>query len=105
MHVTVDLTAATAQVLLVEPEDCQRFDVVVLGPGDTATLDAALLAAAVGRTEEAGALVEVAAVRRLASGSVGDGWEADFVAMIEFARAKGWVTEDGRAIVAHVEWR
>jgi hypothetical protein len=105
VHVTVDLTGATPQVSLVEPEDCRRFDVVVLGGPDTAALDRALAAAAVGRTDDEEALVEVAAVRRLASGSVGDGWEAEFVAMLAFARGKGWMTDDGSGIRAHVEWR
>ncbi len=105
MHVTVDLTGVTALVALLEPEDCGRFDVVVSGPGDIAALDRALAAAAVGRPDDEEALVEVGAVRRLAAGSVGDGWEVDFAAMLEFARGKRWLTDDGHAIRAHVEWR
>jgi hypothetical protein len=105
VHVTVVLTGAVPEVSLEEPEDCRRFDVVVRGVGDNETLDRALAGAAVGRTDADGALVEVAAVRRLASGSVADGWEADFTAMLDFARDKGWMTDDGQAIRAHVEWR
>lgn len=105
MHVTVDLSAPAAEVALVEPDDCGRFDIVVRGAGDTETLDRALTAASVGRTDDDEVLVEVAAVRRLAAGAVGEGWEADFVAMLDYARGKGWLTDDGHAIRAHVEWR
>jgi hypothetical protein len=103
VHVTVDLTSEPPGVTLVEPDDCSRFDVRVLGPGDTDDLDRALVGASVGRMGETGALVSVAAVRRLASGSVGDGWEDGFVTMLDYARSRGWLTDDGAAIEAHVE--
>ncbi|HVC70355.1 MAG TPA: hypothetical protein VNC61_08915 [Acidimicrobiales bacterium] len=105
MHVKVDLTAAMARVSLAEPADCRRFDVVVHGTGDRESLDQALVAASVGRTDDDEVLVDVAAVRRLASGSVADSWEADFQGMLDFARSKRWLTDDGQAIRAHVEWR
>jgi hypothetical protein len=35
---------------------------------------------------------------------VGDGWPARFAAMLDFARDKGWLSSDGEAIRAHVEW-
>jgi len=104
VHVTVDLTAVPPAVALVEPDDCTRFDVVVHGPGTHGDLDRALVGAVVGRAEPPDALVTVAAVRRLASGSVGDGWEAAFLAMLDYARGRGWLTEDGAGIRAHVEW-
>jgi hypothetical protein len=103
VHVIVDLTSEPPEVTLAEPDDCTRFDVRVLGPGDTGDLDRALVGASVGRMGETGALVDVAAVRRLASGSVGDGWEGDFVAMLDYARGRGWLTDDGAAIEAHIE--
>jgi hypothetical protein len=49
------------------------------------------------------ALVEVDAVRRLATGRVGPAWEGDFAAMLEYAEGKGWIADDGRSIRAHVE--
>lgn len=105
MHVTVDLQATPPTVLLVEPADCRSFDVIVHGSGDGDALDQALAAASVGRTEGNEVLVTVAAVRRLAAGSVGDGWESDLRAMLDYARSRGWLTEDGQWIRAHVEWR
>ena len=103
MHVTVDL--ATSNVALTEPGDCQRFDVVVTGTADNDALDKVLIGAGVGRSEGDEVLMDVDAVRRLASGAVGPSWEADFAAMLEFARGKSWLTDDGQAIRAHVEWR
>jgi hypothetical protein len=104
MHVTVNLSSAPPEVSLVDPDDCTAFDVIVHGSGAADDLDQALAGASVGRLEQGEALVTVAAVRRLASGSVGDGWESDFLAMLDYARRRGWLTEDGHAIRAHVEW-
>ena len=50
------------------------------------------------------AMVRVDAVRRLAAGSVGATWDDDFAAMLDYARSKGWLSDDGASIRAHVEW-
>jgi len=105
VHVSIDLTTDPAAVALLEPDDCGRFDVVATGPGTAEDLDRALRQAAVGRGDGAEVLVTVEAVRRLAAGAVGDGWEADFAAMTDYAATKGWLSEDGGAIRAHVKWR
>jgi len=105
VHVTVDLGSEPPGVTLVEPGDCTRFDVIVQGRGDAEDLHRVLTGASVGRTDGDEVLVTAAAVRRLASGSVGDRWEADFSAMLDYARGRGWLTDDGDAIRAHVEWR
>jgi hypothetical protein len=105
MHVTVELGSATPVLSLVEADDCTRFDVVVHGSADHGQLERALLSASVGRTRGDDALVTVAAVRRLAAGSVAEGWEAAFAAMLDYARSQGWMSDDGEEIQAHVEWR
>jgi hypothetical protein len=102
VHVTVDLTSPGSGVSLDEPNDCTLFDLVVQGDGDNGDVDRVLVADSVGRVEAGEALVTVEAVRRLASGSVGDTWETDLQAMLEFARGRGWLTEDGTAIRAHI---
>ncbi len=105
MQVVVDMTAAPASVALEEPADCGRFHVAVRGTGDAADLESALRGSAVGTVDGDGeALVDVAAVRRLAAGSVDETWETDFAAMLDYARSKGWLSEDGASIRAHVEW-
>jgi hypothetical protein len=105
MHVTVDLSSSPPAVSLVEADDCTRFDVVVHGPADDGALDRVLAGSTLGRTLGADVLVTVDAVRRLAAGAVAAGWEADFAAMLDYARSRGWLTDDGREIRAHVEWR
>jgi hypothetical protein len=102
--VSVDLTTTPAEVRLDEPDDCKRFHVAVRGAADAASLADALAAHAVGRTDGDDALVEIEALRRLAAGRVSGAWEADFAAMVEFARTKGWLDATERAIQAHVEW-
>jgi hypothetical protein len=105
MHVTVDLRSSPPTVSLAEPSDCRSFDVVVHGSGDDAALDQALAGASVGRSEGKDALVTVDAVRRMAAGSVGQEWESDLLSMLDYARSRGWMTEDGQSIRAHVEWQ
>jgi hypothetical protein len=100
--VSVDLSAS--RVALEEPSDCARFHLVAAGAPDAARLGDVLLEHAVGRTEGDDAFIAVDAVRRLAAGRVGDAWEADFGAMLEYARTKGWLDPSGTAIQAHVEW-
>ena len=104
MIIDIDLTGGSPTVQLVEPEDCKRFHVGVKG-GDLEALDAALPAQDVGRLLPSGdALIDIDAVRRLAAGRVPDGWEADFAAMVGYAKSKGWLDESGEAIQAHIEW-
>ena len=104
MIIDIDLTGGSPTVQLVEPEDCKRFHVRVKG-GDLEALSAALPAQDVGRLLPSGdALIDIDAVRRLAAGRVPDGWEADFAAMVGYAKSKGWLDESGDAIQAHIEW-
>ena len=105
MQVVVDMEAEPATIALEEPADCGRFHVTVRGGRDAGQLDDALRAHSVGDLDGEGeALVRVDAVRRLAAGSVGETWEDDFTAMLGYARSKGWVSDDGASIRAHVEW-
>ena len=86
-----------------EPDDCKRFHVEVVGDGDDSALGGALADSGVGRIEGGEAFVSVAAVRRLAAGRVGPAWDADFAGMVAYAQTKGWLNSDGAAIQAHVE--
>jgi len=105
MQVVVDMNNGPATVALEEPANCGRFHVAVRGNGDAGEVDQALRNNAVGEIDGDGeALVHVDAVRRLATGSVGDTWEGDFTAMLDYARSKGWLSDDGATIRAHLEW-
>jgi hypothetical protein len=99
--VDVDLQVEPPAVALVDPGDCTAFAVRVRGDG--AGLGGALEAAGVGRTDGDEALIEVDAVRRMAAGRVGEGWDGDLAAMLDYAATKGWIADDGRSIRAHVE--
>jgi hypothetical protein len=94
----IDVDLSTGAVDLREPEDTKSFHVEAKGDGD---LDAALQDADVGRMSGDDALIDLAAIRRMAAGRVGDAWETDFEAMVAYAGQKGWLHFD--AIQGHVE--
>ena len=112
MIVAVDLTTTPPAIGLDEPDDCKRFHVVahvaVNGGGndraDPDGLGRVLVDHEAGRLDGDDAWVQVDAVRRLAAGRVGAGWESDFAGMLAFARDKGWLDASETAIRAHVEW-
>lgn len=81
-------------------------DLKVVTPLIGADLDAAVRAAALGRADASGAhvLIDIDRLRALArtTATLPD-WDERFDAMIAYARRKGWVTEDGGAVRAHVD--
>jgi hypothetical protein len=110
MIVRLDLRdghAATA--VLADGADLSRFHVEVRHPGDgpplLSAVDAGLRAADVGWTEGDAAFVTVAALRRLADGVgvVSPEWDAAFEQMLAYAASKGWLSEDGAAVQAHIQ--
>jgi len=104
VFVQVDLRSAPPAVSLEEPADTKQFHVAVVGGSDVGLVYGALVDAAAGRLEDEDAWISIDALRRMASGRVGPAWDGDFAAMLEYARAKGWLDEAGHAIKAHVEW-
>ena len=105
MFVRVDLEYDTTSVSLEEPENCKQFHVVVAGVGNDTVVASALDGAGVGRASAKPdhVYINVAAVRELAAGRVGDTWEDDFSGMLAYASSKGWLDESGSAIEAHIE--
>jgi hypothetical protein len=99
--VDVDVRAEPPAVALEDPEDCKAFSVRVRG--DRARLAGVLVAAGVGHVEGDEALIGVDAVRRMAEGRAGPGWDGAFAAMLDYAGTKGWMADDRRSIRAHVE--
>jgi hypothetical protein len=106
--VLIEVDLEPGSVSLTGADDFTRFHVSVTGRPDGTRLDAVLRATATGELDDApdvatDALVRVDAVRRMAGR--GDApWEADFAAMLDFARSKGWLLDDGGSIRAHIEW-
>ncbi|HVX20274.1 MAG TPA: hypothetical protein VHB02_02890 [Acidimicrobiales bacterium] len=106
MELVVDLQAGTVD--LTDPDDFAHFAVRVSGPAEPAggadRLAAVLADTEVGRLEGgADAFILPDAVRSLAAGRAGEGWEDGFAGMCRYAATKGWVADDG-GIQAHVEW-
>lgn len=100
MYLLADLRTRSFDLL--EPGDCQSFSVRVVGSGTLADLQATLTECAL--IEDDHVWVDVEVVRRLALFSTPEGWDADFAAMVEYARGKGWLDPAGRRLRAHVEW-
>jgi hypothetical protein len=98
-HITQDSTE------LVDPQTLTSFHATC-----SAGLSAEDLAAVVRRTGLGDVLpdgehlmVRIDAVRRMAADHVDPGWSADFDRMIAYAGGKGWLSEDGTHVRAHVE--
>jgi hypothetical protein len=104
VYVQIHLAAAPPAITLEEADDCTRFHLLVVGTQDPARLAEVLAGRDVGRLAGEDAFVRVDTLRSLAAGHVGGGWSDRFDGMVEYARGKGWLDEDGGAIQAHVEW-
>ena len=86
-----------------EPDDCRRLHVATdLPPAD---VDAALRGTGIGRLGDTGdALLDVAELHsRARAVATAQSWDADWTAMIGYATTKGWVSDDGATVTAHVE--
>ncbi|GAA1077193.1 hypothetical protein ACFU8R_17200 [Pseudonocardia alni] len=92
-------------VELVDPGDVRAFHVVVTEGATEGELADTVRRTGLGELSDDGehVLVRVDAVRRLAAGRVGPGWEDDLAGMLGYARSKGWLSDDGTAVRAHVE--
>lgn len=102
MHVTV---GSNGDVGLDEPADFTAFDLRVLG-GARKTVLEALGSDGAAAPEPDHVFVAVERVRSLARIALGDGvdfaWESGFTGMLGYAESKGWMSEDGQSIKAHL---
>jgi hypothetical protein len=110
MIVRLDLPGGhAATAVLADGADLSRFHVEVRHPGDgpplRSAVDACLRAADAGWVEGDVAFVTVAALRRLAvdAGVASPEWDAGFAKMLAYAASKGWLSDDGTAVQAHIE--
>lgn len=90
---------------LVEPENVRAFHAVCpvdLGHDDLAE---SVRNAYLGELQggDTHLMVPVDTVRRFAAGRVGPTWEEDLAGMLAYAAKKGWVSEDGTRVRAHIE--
>ncbi len=103
VEIVIDLALGTAA--LSDPDDLERFSVRALGAPDPEVLAAVLAETRTGRLAGSGdAYVDPDAVRRLARGAAGEGWDERFAAMLAFAATKGWTDASDGSVQGHVVW-
>jgi hypothetical protein len=102
VHIEIDLTTTPARAELVDPEDCKAFKVVIRG-GDLDQAQQAIRRIGTLKSREE-AWIDVSALEEMAEGRVPSSWPDDFAAMLAYARAKGWLDEQGQQVQAHCEW-
>jgi hypothetical protein len=96
----VDITDGAA--VLAEPDDCGRFEVRVADGLPTGTLDTVLSTTGAGRRSGSDQVaVNVAWLRTVARDVQAD-WPDRFDKMLTFAGTKGWLTDDGTAVLGHI---
>jgi hypothetical protein len=98
----VELSLGRRSARLVHPEDMTGFAVVLegaAGPGAEALAAGGI----VGLGTHAWVRTDV--LRRLAGAAATPAWEDAFAAMLEFARARGWVDDELGAVRGHLERR
>jgi hypothetical protein len=98
----MELILDTSSARLVDPDDHASFAVVIECDGEPG---AAALAqgGVVGLGDHA--WVRTDALRRLAGPGATSEWERSFVAMLDYARTRGWVDDEQGAVRGHVEHR
>ena len=96
-------TQEVPEVDVVDVDDLTRLH-VALGMVTDEEADQALRAAGLGRLDDGTAWLDAAALRSAAEAkaTVAD-WSAHWDRMVDFARGRGWVSDDGSTLQVHVE--
>jgi hypothetical protein len=94
----------TPEVRVVDVDDLTRLH-LALGEVTDDEADEALRAAGLGRLQDADTgFLDVEALKAAAEPQAGaPNWADGFAGMVEYARGKGWLSEDGASIQVHVE--
>lgn len=98
MHVRV----SPGSVALDEPDDCTSFK-VLLSEDAKENLSGLLETTAAGRMDKEDVLVSVDWIRGECAGRIGMGWNYRFANMLVYAAGKGWLSDDGSLVRAHIE--
>jgi len=103
--ISLYLRISSKSVELVDPSDLSSFRAVCpagLGHGELVDI---VRREELGEVLPAGGhlMVPLETLRRLAAGRVGPTWEQDLDEMIAYATRKGWLSEDGARVRAHLE--
>ena len=98
MHVRV----SPGSVALDEPDDCTSFK-VLLSEEARDSLPSLLQSAAAGQLEDQDVMVSVSWIKSECAGRIGMGWNYRFANMLVYAAGKGWLSDDGAHVRAHIE--
>jgi hypothetical protein len=98
MHVRV----SPGSVALDEPDDCTSFK-VMLSAAAKDSLPRLLESTAAGKLEGQDVMVSVSWIKGECAGRIGMGWNYRFANMLVYAAGKGWLSDDGSHVRAHVE--
>ena len=98
MHVRVN----PGSVALDEPDDCTTFK-VLLSEEARQSLPHLLESAAAGTLDDRDVMVSVDWIKSECAGRIGMSWNYRFANMLVYAAGKGWLSDDGSHIRAHVE--
>jgi len=96
----VDITGDS--VTLVDPDDCGRFHATIAARLSDGTADTLLASNGAGHRVDADHLAIDVAWLRAAAREVEKDWTTRFNKMLAFAGTKGWITDDGLSVVAHI---
>jgi hypothetical protein len=98
----VELSLGADFARLLNADDLSGF-VVVLDGGEDPGPEALAAGGVLGFGDHA--WVRTDALRRLAGAVATPEWEEGFAAMLDYARGRGWVDDEQRAVRGHVERR
>jgi len=106
VYILVDLGLRTVE--LEEAHDTKRFHVSVAHGDDLEAVAEVLAATDTGyvqvNEDDESAWISIDAVTEQAAGRTPPGWEEHFEKMVAGAKGKGWVSEDGTHLRAHLDW-
>jgi hypothetical protein len=101
MRVLITAAPATG-VSIAEPDDTKRL-AVATPLTDPEQIAAALEEVGAGQLAGQHVWLDIDFLRRTATPADPASWASEFDAMIRYADRRGWVSEDGRQVRAHVE--
>ena len=98
----MQVRVSPGSVALDEPDDCSSFK-LLLAKEARANLPALLHTASAGKLDHEDVLVSVDWIRSECTGRIGMGWNYRFANMLVYAAGKGWLSDDGTHVRAHIE--
>jgi hypothetical protein len=98
----MQVRVSPGSVALDEPDDCSSFK-VLLAEEAKGTLPGLLESASAGKLDNQDVLVSVDWIKGECVGRIGMGWNYRFANMLVYAAGKGWLSDDGSHVRAHIE--